>query len=61
VYWDELSEVVETRVIKATAGDADLSGPIVGPALIDFPDTVIVVRPRQTATSDSFGNIFIDL
>jgi N-methylhydantoinase A len=61
VYWDELSEVVETRVIKATAGDADLSEPIVGPALIDFPDTVIVVRPRQTATSDSFGNIFIDL
>ena len=35
--------------------------PLEGPALIQLPDTVIVVRPEQSARMDPFGNIIIDM
>ena len=32
-----------------------------GPAIIQVPDTTIVVHPGQTARIDPYGNVLIDL
>jgi N-methylhydantoinase A/oxoprolinase/acetone carboxylase beta subunit len=32
-----------------------------GPAIIQVPDTTIVVHPFQTARIDAYGNVLIDL
>jgi len=34
---------------------------IPGPAIIQVPDTTIVVHPWETARMDAYGNILIDL
>jgi len=34
---------------------------IKGPALIELPDTVVVIHPGETATFDDFGNLVVDL
>lgn len=56
VYWPELRSHVATPIFpKAPAGR------LVGPALIELPDTVIVVRPGQSGVPDPAGNYVINL
>ena len=56
VYWPELRTHVATPIFpKAPAGK------LLGPALIELPDTVIVVRPGQSGAPDPAGNYVIDL
>jgi N-methylhydantoinase A len=58
VYWSELGELVDTPVLRLDRSTFNDSTP--GPALIELPDTVVVVRPRQTAQFDDIGNLIID-
>jgi hypothetical protein len=34
---------------------------VVGPAIIEFPNTVVAVRPGQRAIADRAGSLVIDL
>jgi N-methylhydantoinase A len=54
IYWPELGGHVETPVFVAPP-----DGTLNGPAVVELPDTVIVVRPGQTGTRDEFGNYLI--
>jgi N-methylhydantoinase A len=56
IYWPELRDQVETAVYTAAPADE-----LAGPALIQLPDTVIVVRPGQRGRVDGVGNYVIDL
>ena len=59
VYFEERSEFVETPVY-----DGALVEPgqlIAGPAIIDEPDTTIVVRPGQEAMSDHYRTYVIEV
>lgn len=59
VYWPALSEQIATPTYAGpllTPGDQ-----IAGPAVLDFPDTSVVVHPEQTAAIDLFGNVVIEL
>lgn len=59
VYWQEYREAVSTPIY---AGEKIVSGHrIEGPAVIEYPHTTVVVRPRQTAVIDPVGNVVIDL
>ncbi|HMH50257.1 MAG TPA: hydantoinase/oxoprolinase family protein [Candidatus Acidoferrum sp.] len=59
VYWSELGDFATTPVFL---GDRLRPGHvIVGPAIIQVPDTTIVVHPFQTARVDPYGNVLIDL
>jgi N-methylhydantoinase A len=59
VYWGELGDFDTTPVFL---GDRLAPGNvIVGPAIIQVPDTTIVVHPFQTARIDPYGNVLIDL
>ena len=59
VYWSELGDFDTTPVFL---GDRLSPGNvIVGPAIIQVPDTTIVVHPFQTARVDAYGNVLIDL
>ncbi len=59
VYWSELGDFEATPVLW---GDRLLPGNVVpGPAIIQVPDTTIVVHPFQSARLDPYGNILIDL
>jgi len=43
-------------------GDRLVAGNVVsGPAIVQVPDTTIVVHPFQTARIDAYGNVLIDL
>jgi N-methylhydantoinase A len=58
VYFDVASDLLETRVfIRAQLG---ARAPVVGPAIIQEPDTVTVVAPGQTARLDGFGNLLVE-
>jgi N-methylhydantoinase A len=59
VYWTERGGFVETPVLRMTAGT--LADEVVGPALIELPNTVVVIRPDQTASSDIVGNLVVRL
>jgi len=59
VYWDEEGAFLDTPVCIVEDGEG--IAPLQGPALIQLPDTVIVVRPGQKAYMDPFGNILIDV
>lgn len=37
-----------------------LKDTVKGPALIELPDTVVVVRPDQSAEFDGIGNLIVD-
>lgn len=54
IYWDEIRGVVETDVYDGTLLPGNQ--PIAGPAIIETPDTAVVVRPGQTIVVDQFGN-----
>ena len=56
IYWPELREAVETPTFDAVPADA-----VSGPALIELPDTVIVIRPGQSGRPDAHGNYVITL
>ena len=56
VYWSELRDFLETPVYDEVPTEA-----IEGPALIELPDTVIVVRPGQHGAPDEAGNYVIQL
>jgi N-methylhydantoinase A len=59
VYWDELKEVVETPVYDGRLLE---HGQLVrGPAIVETPDTSVVVRPDQSLTLDPFGNFELAL
>ncbi|HEY3189645.1 MAG TPA: hypothetical protein VGJ70_19305, partial [Solirubrobacteraceae bacterium] len=59
VYWTELGDFDETPVFL---GERLRPGNVLpGPAIIQVPDTTIVVHPFQTARVDSYGNVLIDL
>lgn len=60
VYWSELGEFVETPVLRL-AGGAIAGETFSGPHLIEFPDTVVVVRPGMSARFDDGANIVIDI
>jgi N-methylhydantoinase A len=59
VFWDEFRAFRETPVVAMATGA--LAEDLVGPALIELPHTVVVVRPGQTARSDKFGNVVLEL
>jgi N-methylhydantoinase A len=56
VYWSELRDFRDTPVYEQVP-----SRPLRGPALIELPDTVIVIRPGQRGEPDRGGNYAIDL
>jgi N-methylhydantoinase A len=59
VYWTELGDFEETPVFW---GERLVAGNVMpGPAIIQVPDTTIVVHPFQTARIDPYGNVLIEL
>src|SRR4051794_37684524 len=56
IYWSELREAVETATFDAVPG-----GVVEGPALIELPDTVVVIRPGQSGRPDAHGNYIVTL
>jgi N-methylhydantoinase A len=59
VYWAERGDFEVTPIFW---GDRLEAGNIVrGPAIIQVPDTTIVVHPGQVARVDPYGNVLIDL
>jgi N-methylhydantoinase A len=59
VYWSELGDFDTTAVFL---GDRLRPGNVIaGPAIIQVPDTTIVVHPFQTARVDPYGNVLIEL
>jgi N-methylhydantoinase A len=58
VYWYELREEVETPVWSLAA--ARRESVLSGPALIELPDSVIVVRPEQSGRWDELGDFVVE-
>jgi N-methylhydantoinase A len=59
VYWAELGDFELTPVWwgeRLVAGNR-----VTGPAIIQVPDTTIVVHPGQAARIDAYGNVLVDL
>jgi N-methylhydantoinase A len=57
VYWEEFAGRVPTAVfegIELSPGDE-----VEGPAIVEFPDTTIVVRPGSRASIDAYGNLVV--
>jgi N-methylhydantoinase A len=58
VYWSELGDFEATPVFW---GDKLAPGNVVpGPAIIQVPDTTVVVHPFESARVDPYGNVLID-
>jgi N-methylhydantoinase A len=60
VYWSEYGEFRSTPVLSIHGGSA-VDDKLEGPMLIELPDTVVVLRPDQTARFDDLGSLLIDL
>src|SRR5208282_4194895 len=54
IYWDESREVVQTPIYDGSLLRQNQW--VHGPAVIETPDTSVVVRPGQTLTLDKYGN-----
>jgi N-methylhydantoinase A len=59
VWWHEYDGLRETNIYDGTR--LEQSHVIEGPAVIELPETTVLVRPGQVAHLDSFKNILIDL
>lgn len=59
IYWSEIGGFVDTPVWELANDEA--IAPMTGPALVQLPDTVVVIRPGQRAHMDDFGNLIIDV
>jgi N-methylhydantoinase A len=59
VYWPSFGEKRETPTFDGPR--LEPGAEIAGPAVIDFPDTAIVIHPDQHATVDPVGNVVIQL
>jgi N-methylhydantoinase A len=57
VYWPDENEFVETAIHEGAA--LGRNSRVEGPAVIQFPDTTVPVRPAQHATVDDIANIHI--
>ena len=57
IYWGETGQHVATPVWEIGYGDR--IPPMAGPALVQLPDSVVVIRPAQAAEMDELGNIII--
>jgi N-methylhydantoinase A len=58
VYWSDEYGTLETTVVRLKQGVMD--DEVKGPALVELPDTVVVIHPGQSARFDNFGNLVID-
>jgi N-methylhydantoinase A len=59
IYWDEIKGVAPTPIWDGT--ELGLDDKVTGPAVVETPDTAIVVRPGQSARLDRFGNIELEV
>jgi N-methylhydantoinase A len=59
VYWVEDGAIRDTPVVKLSHGV--FSGEMAGPALIELPDTVVVLNHGDVAKFDERGNLIIDI
>jgi N-methylhydantoinase A len=58
VYWAQEGEFLDTAVVRLEHGVFD--DDIKGPALVELPDTVVVIHPDQSARFDDWGNLVVD-
>ena len=59
VYWAEEGRYVDTPVIRSDG--AVLDEALEGPLLIELPDTVVVIRPGQSARFDELGSLVLEV
>jgi N-methylhydantoinase A len=59
IYWGETEQLTPTPVWEIDYGQS--IPPIDGPALVQLPDSVVVIRPGQKAEMDALGNIIIHI
>jgi N-methylhydantoinase A len=59
VFWPELGEVTRTPVYDGP--QLPVSALVEGPAVVDFPDTTVVVRPDHRLTARADGNLLMEL
>ena len=59
VYWPEQRDVVATPVY--TGGDIPAGTRLTGPALVDYADTTVVLRPGVDLVVEAGGNLTIEL
>ena len=60
VYWTETGGFVDTTVITLAHGALPAEA-FEGPLLLEFPDTVVVIRPGMRAHFDEHANVIIDI
>jgi N-methylhydantoinase A len=59
VFWPELGVRAASQIYR---GQHLRHGNVVrGPAVIEFPDTTVVVHPAQVASIDAYGNVQLDV
>jgi N-methylhydantoinase A/oxoprolinase/acetone carboxylase beta subunit len=59
VYWIEARDHVDTAVYDGATLPSEAV--LDGPAVVEFPNTVVAVRPGQRAVADPDGSLVIDL
>src|SRR5205085_6899017 len=59
VYWSETADFETTPVFWGE--QLQPGNRIDGPAIVQVPDTTIVIHPGQAARIDPYGNVLIDL
>jgi len=59
VYWRQRGERVDTPIFEGQSLGPGHAVP--GPAVVEYPETTIVIQPFAQAVVDTSGNIIIDL
>jgi N-methylhydantoinase A len=59
VYWSELGRQEATPIYDGLAVRSGAT--IAGPAIAEYPNTTIAVRPEQSLRADEFGNLILRL